>query len=436
VSWSVEGRLYHSYAEYEKARAAATERRLRQSVERLQVPPANTARLEASLAQAEAHNRAVRRLSDQVRRQATERQAMAAAHREQIGAAFRDVEREEGRLLEDLDAMQTAFAQRIEQVEELRRAEAAAVTARLDRELAADRQEQAAVDRRRGDLLARAEAILVGLAPERLSDAALDFSPLRGLLERAHREAAAGGLDLARRAYDQSSALESNLAYREARLEALREVYTAELDDLLQALQFTPEDRADLVGDGAAAIDGPLQQELVRLRDSVRGIRRYEDHELRFADLGKVLDQLVARVSDLASQVHDFDRLEANRVALVKDRLGEQLREVLGEEVEIVEIVPGELGLQPVEARFRTARGEKVDCSVAIDGTLRIHHYEHVNEASCAESARALAEHLPQLMAATSQPALDVAAAAAQQQAAGTGTQARTQTQADDGGRS
>jgi len=147
-----------------------------------------------------------------------------------------------------------------------------------------------------------------------------------------------------------------------------------------------------------------------------------------------VLDPLTARVSDLASQVRDFDRLEAHRVALVKDRLGEQLRQVLGDEVEIVEVVPGELGLQPVEARFRTARGEKVDCSVSIDGTLRIHHYEHVNEASCAASARTLAEHLPQLMAASHQPALDVAAAAAARLAASGETQTRTQTRTDTGG--
>jgi hypothetical protein len=434
VSWSVEGRIYHSYAEYEKARVAETGRRLRRSVERLQVPPAKTARLEASLAAAEVHNRAVRRLGDQIRQQAVERQAMAEAHRERIGAAFREVERDEGRLLADLDGMRRALVQRIEDVEEHRRAAVAAVSAQLDREVAADRQDEAAAHRRRGDLLARSAAILAGIAPERLRDAALDASPLRGLLERAHREAAAGGLDLARRAYDQAGGLESNLAYREARLEALREVFTAEVDDLLQALQFTPEDRADLVGEGAAAVDAPLRQELVRLRDSVRGIRQYEDHELRFADLGKVLDPLTARVSDLASQVRDFDRLEAHRVALVKDRLGEQLRQVLGDEVEIVEVVPGELGLQPVEARFRTARGEKVDCSVSIDGTLRIHHYEHVNEASCAASARTLAEHLPQLMAASHQPALDVAAAAAARLAASGETQTRTQTRTDTGG--
>jgi len=433
VSWSVEGRLYHAHAEYEKARAAATERRLRQALRHLQVPPANTARLEASLAAAEAQDRAVRRLGDQLRRQATERQAMAAAHRERIGAAFREVEGEEGRLLADLDGMQRALTRRIEEVEARRRAEAAAVTARLDRELDADRQDEAAVQRRRGDLLAKAAAILGGLAPERLSAAALDASPVRGTLERANREAAAGGLDLARRAYDQASALESNLVYREARLEALREVHAAEVDGLLRALQFSAADRADLVGEGAAAIDEPLRQELGRLRESIHGIRHYESHELRFADLGKVLDPLAARVTDLASQVHDFDRLEAHRVALVKGRLAEQLSQVLGEAVEVVAVVPGELGLQPVEARFRTARGEKVDCSVAIDGTLRIHHYEHVDEASCAASARTLAEHLPQLMAATSQPALDVAAAAAPRQAAETATRLRAQV--DEGGR-
>ena len=434
MSWSIEGRMYHSYTEYQKARARETDRLLRQSVERLQVPPANTARLEASLAAAEAQSRAGRRLGDQVRRQAAERQAMAEAHRERIGAAFRDVEREEGRLLADLDGMQEAMLRRIEQAEESRRAAAAAVSARLDRELAADRQDEDAVRRRRGELLAEAESILAGIAPARLRDAALDATPLRGLLDRAHREGVAGGLDLARRAYDQASALESNLAYREARLHALRDAYTAEMDGLLQALRFTPEDRADLLGEGAAALDAPLRQEIVRLRDHVGSIRLYEDHELRFADLDRVLDPLAARVSDLASQVHDFARLEAHRVALVKDRLGEQLRQVLGEEVELIAVVPGELGLQPVEARFRTARGEKVDCSIAIDGTLRIHHYEHVDEASCAASARTFAEHLPQLMAATHEPALDVAAAAKERQAADAGAQTAARTQAHQGG--
>jgi hypothetical protein len=412
MSWSVEGRVYHSYEEYQRARARERESRLRRTVEQLQIPRMDTSRLEREIAATEARNYAVRRLSAQVSREAAERREMVAAHRERISSAFQEVEREETRLSTHLDGWQAKLSDRLQQLEAQREAHAKAVGAELDGELEADRRSAETARRRRQDLLTQTEEVLGGLEKNRLRDLGLDATPARALLARAHQEGELTGLDLARKAYDEARGLESNAAYREARLEALREVYKAEIESLREALRFNPEDRADLVGEGSAALDAPLQRELDQLLARVEGVRYYEDHELRFADLGKVLDQVAVRVSDLASQVRDFDTLEQRRVELVRSRLGAKLKEVLGEEVRLVEVIPGELGLQPVEACFQTARGEKVDCSVYIDGTLRIHHYEHVNQASCSESAAKLAKSLPELMALNGQPRLDVAAAA------------------------
>jgi hypothetical protein len=413
MSWSVEGRMYHDYSEYQQARARATERRLRQVVETLRIPAADTSSLEQQIAAGQARDHLVRRLAAQVRSAAAERQGMVEAHRERIGEAFREVERGEQRLHAELDGFQQALGRGLEDLERKRQAGMAAIAADLERELSGDRQDAATARRRQLELIGRADGVLAGLAAAELAELGLDASPVRGLLDRARAESGAAGLDLARRACDQACGLESDAAYRKARLAALREVYAAEIAGLGEALQFAADDRVDLVGEGAAALDAPLRQELERLRDRAESVRRYEDHEARFAALGKALDRLAAGVGDLAAQVQDFDRLEGNRVDLVRHRLGSKLAEALGQEVQLLEVAPGALGLQPVEARFRTANGEKVDCSVYIDGTLRIHHYEHVNQASCAASARALAQHLPQLMAMTGQPSLDAAAGAA-----------------------
>lgn len=428
MSWSVEGRVYHSTAEYQKALARERDRRLRRAVDQLRIPRMDTSRLEREIAAAEARDHAVRRMSAQVSREAAERRKMVEEHRERISGAFQEVEREEKRLSTYLDDWRAQISDRLQQLEAQREAHVKAVGVKLDGELEVDRRSAETARRRRQDLLTQTEEVLGGLEKNRLRDLGLDATPVRTLLARAHQEGELTGLDLARKAYDEARGLESNAAYREARLEALREVYKAEIESLREALRFSPEDRADLVGEGSAALDAPLQRELDQLLTRAEGVRYYEDHELRFADLGKVLDQVAVRAADLASQVRDFDTLEQGRVDLVRNRLGAKLKEVLGEEVRLVEVIPGELGLQPVEARFQTARGEKVDCSVYIDGTLRIHHYEHVNQASCSESAVKLAKSLPELMALNGQPRLDVAAAAT---TSGTAERKDTESQAN-----
>jgi hypothetical protein len=429
MSWSVEGRMYHDYTEYQQARARAMERRLRQAVQLLRIPAADTSRVEQQIAAGQARDHALRRLAAQVRSATADRQAMAEAHRERIGEAFREVEREEERLHAELSGHQHDLERGLQALEQEREAQAAAVAANLEREVAGDRRDDETARRRQQDLVARAQAVLDGLAAADLPALGLDASPVRGLVERARGEGGAAGLELARRACDQASGLDSDAAYRQARLAALREVYAAEVASLRQALRFAGDDRVDLVGEGEAALDAPLAQELERLGERLAGVRRYEDHEARFAELGKVLDHLSVRVGDLAAQVQDFDRLEGNRLDLVRHRLGGELTKALGQEVQLLEVTPGALGLQPVEARFRTANGEKVDCSVYIDGSLRIHHYEHVSQASCAESARALAQHLPALMATTGQPSLDVVAAGAQPGAAADAADASARTE-------
>ena len=157
-----------------------------------------------------------------------------------------------------------------------------------------------------------------------------------------------------------------------------------------------------------------MRQELDRLLERIADVTAYEDHEDRFGQIGRAIDVVSLRVSDLAAQVRDFDQLEEARVDLVRNRLQDKLAEALGERVQVDQVEPGALGLQPVEVRMHTAGGEKIDCSISIDGTLRIHHYEHVDQASCARSARKLAESLPELMAMRGEPRLDIAASAAE----------------------
>ena len=412
MSWKVDGQYYHSYSEYLKALARQRERQLRQALEQVRISRLDTSRLEGEIAMAEARSHAVNRMAEQVQRDIAQRRERIEAHGQRMADVAEEVEREGDRLLKDLEVWQTEFKDRLQSLEAQGKAHAEGVAATLDRELAADREDAETARRRREDLLAKAEEVLDGLEKNRLRDLGLDATSSRALLARAQQEGEIAGLNLARKTYDEARGLESNAAYREARLGARRGVYKAEIESLREALRFSPEDRADLVGEGSAALDAPLQRELDHLLARLEEIRYYEDHELRFADFGKALDPVAARVTELASQVRGFDGLEKERLDLVRNRLGAKLQEILGEEVRLVEVTPGELGLQPVEARFQTARGEKVDCSVYIDGTLRIHHYEHANQASCAESACKLAKSLPELMALNGQPRLDVAAAA------------------------
>jgi len=408
MSWTVDGQVYHSKAEYEKALARQRERQLRQAMEQLSIPTLDTSRLEGEIAMAEARNHAIHRLAEQVRRGIAEQRERIQAHSQRIGDTFQEIAREADRLEKDLKVWADDFNDHLRALVARDQEEAKKIEAQLDRELEADRQEAEMAQRRRADLLAKAEEILDRLDTGRLRDLGLEATSSQALLVRARQEEEVAGLDLARKAYEEARGLESKAAYREARLAAMRGVYKMEIESLREALRFSPEDRADLVG----ALDAPLQRELDHLLARLEEIRFYEDHELRLADLGKALDPVAARVTELASQVRGFDGLEKERLDLVRNRLGAKLQEILGEDIRLVEVTPGELGLQPVEARFQTARGEKVDCSVYIDGTLRIHHYEHANQATCAASALKLTKSLPELMALNGQPRLDVATAA------------------------
>ena len=156
------------------------------------------------------------------------------------------------------------------------------------------------------------------------------------------------------------------------------------------------------------------QNELARLLTRIEMITAYEDHEDRLGQIGQGIDMVSLRVHDLVTQVQNFDQLEESRIDLARNRLGEKLSGVLGEPVRTEAIEPGALGLQPVEVKMRTASGERIDCSISLDGTLRIHHYEHVDQTSCAQSAQKMAASLPDLMALREEPQLDIAVAAAE----------------------
>lgn len=414
MSWSVEGRMYHTRAEYERALARHRDDRLRRMVDRLEIPAADTRRLESHLASAQARQHSVERLSHQVRQEASQRQEMMASQRRDIAQAFAEVEQSEQHIVRKLEELRRELTAQVDRLDEQRRVEAAATAASLDRELVADRRDEQRAGQRRQRLLEEAGQILARWKEADLHSLGLDSAPIDGLLDRARRADALEGLELARRAHDQARALDADAAWRKAKLESLREVYRLEAEELRSSLNFSPEERRDLVGEGNAALDLPLQRELDRILERIDAVQAYEDHEDRLDRLGQGLDMVSLRVGSLAAQVRDFDKLEDARLELVRNQLEGQLAKALGEGVRVEEVEPGELGLQPVEVKLKTASGEKIDCSVAIDGSLRIHHYEHVDQASCARSARKLAESLPELMAMQGEPRLDIATGAAQ----------------------
>ncbi|HEX4955383.1 MAG TPA: hypothetical protein VF017_18485 [Thermoanaerobaculia bacterium] len=426
MSWSVEGRVYHSYSEYQGALSRHRDNRLRHLVDRLEIPAADTSRIESALAEAQARRHAVERLGRQVRAEAAERRQELGEHVRRMDSAFAEVEGAETTLLRDLDAAGARLEKKVRALEELRRAEADATAKALQSELAADARDESRARARREQLLRQTGDLLDRAGGgKRLENLGLDDAPLRSLLERARSADRLEGLELARRAHDQARALESEAIWRESRLRSLREVYRAETQSLLQSLAFSDDDRRDLVGEGSAALDQPLRRELDSLLTRIDSVQRYEDHEVRFDGIGHAIDVVGVRVADLVTQVRDFDRLDEARLDLVRNHLADKLRTALGEEVSIQEVRPGALGLQPVEVHLRTAQGEKIDCSVALDGSLRIHHYEHTDQASCARSASRLAERLPELMAMQEKPRLDIAAETGAARAAGNAERTR-----------
>jgi chromosome segregation ATPase len=410
MSWRVDGIYYHTWDEYQAALARSQENRLRRLVERLKIPRADTRGLESELAAAQARQQAVKRLSSQIEREASERREALQAQRRDIKTAFAEVEDGEQRLLRDLDGLRRRTEQQIEQLEEQRRVQSAATAASLESELAADRRDAERARERRRRFIAEAGEILDGWQEERLRALGLDAEPVRQLLERARNADDVDGLELARRAMDEARALAAEATARESRLKSMREIYRIEVEELLAALDFSSDDRRDLVGEGEVALDRPLRRELERLLERIDGVNAYEDCEARFDRIGQSIDIVTQRVSDIAAQVRDFDRLEEARLDLVRNHLEARLAESLGEDVRIDEVEPGELGLQPVEVKMHAASGEKIDCSISIDGTLRIHHYGHADQAACARAARKLAGSLPELMAVQGEPRLDVAA--------------------------
>jgi hypothetical protein len=423
MSWKVDGIYYHSWDEYQAALARTQETRLRRLVERLEIPRADTRGLESELAAAQARRQAVQRLSSRVQHDAAERQEAIQAQRREVGAAFAEIKQSEQGLLRDLEGLRRRTEQQIEHLEEQRRTQSAAAAASLESELDADRRDADRARERQRRLTAEAGEILASWQDARLRSLGLDAEPVRQRLDRALAAKGPEGLDLARSAADEARALAAEAATREARLKSVREVYRAEAEELLAALDFSAADRRELVGEGAAALDAPLRREVERLLERIDSVVAYEDHEARFERIGQSLDVVTQRVSDLAAQVRDFDRLEDARLDLVRNRLEAKLAASLGEEVRIDEVEPGALGLQPVEVKMRTASGEKIDCSVQIDGTLRIHHYGHADQAACARAARKLTASLPELMAMHGEPRLDVAEAASSARSAAAATE-------------
>jgi hypothetical protein len=206
MSWRVDGSEYHSYVEYQQALARHHNQRLRRMVERLEIPPADTHRLEEEVAAAQARQRAVARLSAQVQLQASERQEALDAQRREVSQAFAEIAASEGHLLRDLEGFRVRLVEKIHLLEEQRRTAAETTATTLERELATDRRDAERASRRRHSLLAEAEQTLSRWSESRLGALGLDSAGIAGLLDRARRADAVEGLELARRAHDQVKA--------------------------------------------------------------------------------------------------------------------------------------------------------------------------------------------------------------------------------------
>jgi hypothetical protein len=412
MSWEVDGVYYHTREEYELALARQKRERLNRRIADLAAPSPAAALLESALADAHTRLRAVERLAAELEAQTQENARVMSAQRAEVEQGFAELAQAERKLVQRLDGLRQDFGAQIDRLDERRRQDAAAVTASWEQEIAADRQSAERAERRRELLTQGAAETLAPWDEQSLAPLGLDRTGVDGLLGRARQAEVVEGLELARRACDQAYALAADARLRQETLRSLRQQHLQEVESLLALLDFSAEERRTLVGEGDAALDAPLRHELDRISRQISAVTFYDDHEDAFESIGKALDVVALRATDLAAQVRDFERLEDTRVDLVRNRLADKLSEALEQRVTIETVTAGALGLQPVEVHLRTSGGEQIDCSVGVDGTLRIHHYGHLDQATCARSAVKMTDKLPELMAMRTKPTLDVAASA------------------------
>ena len=408
MSWTVNGQVYHSSAEDERARARERERSLRRMAEQFRVPDAESASVEQRLAATQAQRTIVQRTLAAVARDEERIDAATRALSGDLRASFDALKAEEQAVRDTLATSSRRLAEQIAALEAERAAQSRAVAAQLSREEAHDAEADTRATARAQTLLASADEALSAVSRERVVELGLDTSVVDQLRAQAARAQGIESLQLAREAHDLALGLAAEVRWREARISTLKVAQLAEVAVLREALAFSESDRAELVGTGEAALDRPLHGELNRLEAQIERVRLYDSLDARIDEITSALDRIAPKVSSLAGQVAEFDRLDAARLDLVRTKLQAELTQIIGEPLRNVsEHVPA-LGLQPVEVRFQTSAGEIVDCAVGLDGSLHVHHHGHANQRTCAEAAKRLAASVPRLIKMTTRPALDI----------------------------
>ncbi|MFA5907934.1 MAG: hypothetical protein WC815_04070 [Vicinamibacterales bacterium] len=408
MSWETNGRTYHSYSEYEEALNGGREQRLRSLVNQLRIPDADSASVERRLATAHAQRKVVERAMRQADRDIARIEEDTRGLSTDARESFSAIRNKQLRVREDMKRSFRELDQQVDGIEAERVYQLRYVDAKVADEERHEAASLAEQKERTAQLLASAANALAVISNDRAVELGLDLDVVRSLRARANAVSDAEAIVIAREASDMARELVAEFRWREARIEALREALQAEVMVLRQLLEFSDEDRKELVGTGDSALDVPLWRELKRIEAEIPQVRLYDSVDQRFDDIARALDEISPRIVELTSQVKNFDKLDTARFNLVRNNLASELSEVIGEPLKKVGERPGVLGLQPIEVHFETMGGEKVDCLVGIDSSLHIHHHGHADQRTCAEAAKRLAAAIPRLIKMNAQPTLDV----------------------------
>lgn len=395
MSWRVNGREYHRYADYEAALARSRSKQIERLLEQIRVAPVNDGGAASQLALAEARRGRLRRaLADLAAGAAglpKEGRELSAAVRRRFEALSREGEAARGRLAaaaEGLDGL-------LQDLQERERRAVRQLDADLGAELAHDTHRDADAAQRAAHHLTEAAAAVS--RAEALDLGRLGLRSPRSAVESAQRESGPGGLAAAVNARRRASGLAAEADGRDARLRAERMVRGEELDELLEQLDGIAQ-QGWLVGEGKSALHQPLVAAADRLRSRNQTLPAWDDRAGWYRSLDESIAALRRRTTALSTQVEDFESLDETRHQLVANELAPRLERLLGERLRQTEVRPGARPIDPVEVRYRTAQGERIDCTVDLDGSLRIHHHGHADHATCAEAARRMARGLPEFM--------------------------------------
>jgi hypothetical protein len=411
VSSYSEAESREAAAEAAAARLRARQERLRQLVREFEVPAAETASIEERLAAVTAARARLDRHAAVTAREIERAGADLGEHVSAMSATFSAARRETADLHRELDARAAELSATITALDRERADRAGQARAAFDEEVAAGAERAAATATMRDRLLEQAIETLSGLGPAAISVAGLsaEWEALRTRTDRACVLLGDDGLIAARRLADDVATLASEVRWRAARVDATRRMLAADVEAVRSQLEFSPDERRLLVGSGDRAIDAPLRAELDRLSNALETTALlYDSLEPRTAAIATAIDRVGTEANRVSSDVKRFEQLNGHRFILVDETLPAMLGEIAGAPVEkLGEDVPA-LGLQPVEVHYRVPRtGELIDCTIGLDGSVRIHHHQHTSLRDCAAAAERMAEVVPRTLTLKHLPRMD-----------------------------